>query len=822
MWISLFSKIDLRDVVFLLLFSFVTILESSAQKSRPGTPITCHTSGIEVDSKHYVLAPKSFYSKNTLRTAAGESSFELFLSGFPPESEEAMNWAMDIWGQFIKSDMPIKVTANWVPLGTGGTLATASPTEEIRDFDGAPQPEMYYPIALAEKISRQELNSPSASEIGINVNSDRDDWYFGIDGNPGAGEIDLVTVILHELGHGLGFTANNGTNCFADPTIYAYFIHDGTSQQLVDESIFPGSACNVGGSEAIRAAFTSNNLFFKRPGELNISQLYAPNPFRGGSSISHLDETTYDQGDPNQLMTPNIDGVIHDPGPLTLQMFAEMGWVYTYLDHSAFTDVEIFNLPFTVLITSDTTLITDQILLHYSSDDFQTEATAILTPTATPDEYSVTIPDPGTDITLSYYFTAVDELGRTFSLPHESPAEVFSFFIGADQVAPTISHNPITLVLTSSASVDLKASLTDNIGIASGQIEYRINQGSLETVSLQPDSEIENQFVGSIQLPQTNKGDILEYRIVATDASSSANQTTAPESGFFSVEIQEFDPVASYFNDFNEASADFVGDDYTVSLEVGFVDDAIHSPHPYPVGVGTSMESNLVYQLAIPITVASEEAEIKFDEVVLVEPGEDGSSFGEDAFNDYVIVEGSDDNGVTWLPLLDGYDATAEPEWLDKYNSIIKGVNSEAIGNRLIFKQRVINMLETFSAEESILIRFRLFTNAVSYGWGWAIDNLEIQNQVVSIEGSPFTKQGLKIYPNPSTGTVNLEFSQHLSSAASIEVYNAMGSLIYVLDVAPNEGDVKLSFDLGDEGPGLYVVRAVFEKVGVTQKVLIK
>ena len=40
---------------------------------------------------------------------------------------------------------------------------------------------------------------------------------------------------------------------------------------------------------------------------------------------------------------------------------------------------------------------------------------------------------------------------------------------------------------------------------------------------------------------------------------------------------------------------------------------------------------------------------INFNEIVLVEPGEDGSVFGSDDFYDYVIVEGSKNFGKTWF-----------------------------------------------------------------------------------------------------------------------------------------------------------------------------
>ena len=46
----------------------------------------------------------------------------------------------------------------------------------------------------------------------------------------------------------------------------------------------------------------------------------------------------------------------------------------------------------------------------------------------------------------------------------------------------------------------------------------------------------------------------------------------------------------------------------------------------------------------------ADNATLSFDEIALVEPGDPGSVFGDPAFWDYVVVEGSRD-GVTWLPV---------------------------------------------------------------------------------------------------------------------------------------------------------------------------
>ena len=79
----------------------------------------------------------------------------------------------------------------------------------------------------------------------------------------------------------------------------------------------------------------------------------------------------------------------------------------------------------------------------------------------------------------------------------------------------------------------------------------------------------------------------------------------------------------------------------------------MHTINPYPESNSEKTKYNLVAQLKYPI-VLEENGLMSFDEVVLVEPGEEGSFYTEEQFWDFVIVEGSKNNGKSWLPVTDG------------------------------------------------------------------------------------------------------------------------------------------------------------------------
>src|SRR5262249_20201149 len=95
----------------------------------------------------------------------------------------------------------------------------------------------WYSIALANKLANSDM-SP-ASDIAAHFNSSVDNstclgatkWYYGYDHQEGT-DVDLLAVVLHELGHGLGFQTffNPSTGAFLSnrPDIFSRNLFDNT------------------------------------------------------------------------------------------------------------------------------------------------------------------------------------------------------------------------------------------------------------------------------------------------------------------------------------------------------------------------------------------------------------------------------------------------------------------------------------------------------------------------------------------------------------------------------------------------------------------
>jgi len=151
--------------------------------------------------------------------------------------------AGEIWDAILQSPIPIRVQATFDPLPcapTSGVLGSAGPNVVDSDFAGAPFTSTWFVGAEANRMAGVDLDPGSddivaqfQSNVGTGSCLTTRFWYYGFDGNEGANGIDLLAVLLHEFGHGLGFltlTDETTGDYFAGlPTIYDRFLMDNVS-----------------------------------------------------------------------------------------------------------------------------------------------------------------------------------------------------------------------------------------------------------------------------------------------------------------------------------------------------------------------------------------------------------------------------------------------------------------------------------------------------------------------------------------------------------------------------------------------------------------
>jgi len=752
--------------------------------------------------------------------------------GFPEEAKAAFQYAADIWQGFIYSPVPIHIQATWESLDSD-VLGSCSPSDYMINFNATQIWNCYYPIALVEKMLGQEVNSPTSYEIEASFNKDFTNWYFGVDGNTPTDKYDFVSTVLHELTHGLGFhgffySDSRGRGGYGSIDGFAasfdQFVINKNGEKLVDKEIFANPSVNL------HENLTSGWLEFESKLTDNIfPRLYAPSTWDGGSSVYHLNDANYPAGNPNSLMTHAMGKgeANHNPGPNTLAIMYDMGWKSISIKHKPIKDIEYIAGPITfeAEIESDYDLDPTKLYLIYSSTRFLKKDSVRLIPTSSPTLFNVKI-TPAQTGEIQYYFSARDVKKRTFVFPSNSPTRYLSFTIGIDKTLPVVSHEPIKFLLSSNPTAKINAEAIDNMGIKSVKVEYFVNGGLKTELTLSNDSA--DRYTGNLAFPagSVHGGDIISYRIVATDVSSQSNIGRSPLTGFYTFKIEGIEnPVARYVTSFDAANQDFIVSDFTISTATGFDNAALNSAHPYLSPDTDNSEFNFSTILKYPITLNTK-GKMTFDEIVLVEPGETGSKFGDENFWDYVIVEGSKDGGITWKPFADGYDSNAQSSWKTKWNSAISGNNSTAVPTKDLLVKHEINMLASgnFKAGDVVLVRFRLFSDPYSHGWGWMVDNLAIQDWETAISPTLLSSGEVICFPNPANDMVNVQIdSKKTIQNLILKVYNSSGKQVYNQDFPVGSNLFQAAIDVKNFIPGLYLFTLEPEKGQViTRKIIIQ
>jgi hypothetical protein len=322
------------------------------------------------------------------------------------------NFAAGIWSAYLDSSVPINVNSQFNSLTpcttSGGVLGSAGSNSGWLNFANAPFANTIYHTALANKISGTDNNGAAAAEINATFNSDVDTgclgagtrFYYGLNNSTPAGTVNLLVVLLHEMGHGLGFssyvttlsitgatnaspivvttsfshglvngdqvtiqnaagnTAANGTWTVANRTATTFELAGSTGNgAYTGNGIIRGANnsgfadvwsrlmfdrttgkywSNMTTAERSASILNTGNLMWDGANVKNASsfltagrdaatgrvQMFAPNPFQSGSSVSHWDTAAFT----NLLMEPVISAGLPLNLDLTRQQMRDIGW----------------------------------------------------------------------------------------------------------------------------------------------------------------------------------------------------------------------------------------------------------------------------------------------------------------------------------------------------------------------------------------------------------------------------------------------------------------------------------------------------------------
>ena len=267
----------------------------------------------------------------------------------------------------------------------------------------------------------------------------------------------------------------------------------------------------------------------------------------------------------------------------------------------------------------------------------------------------------------------------------------------------------------------------------------------------------------------------------------------------------QLQPSQKSFYDYFTSVSNFYLNNFSLS-SWGNSNSSLQSLHNYAVG------KTATATLLVPIIVSDNgNTSFIYDDVAIVQPGATGSSFGQAAFNDYVVATATT-NGLDWYPIANGYNSSLYSNWLSTYKTSQAGATS-------LSHTETFDLISNgnFKAGDTILVSFNLVSNSDNTtGWGWSIDNLYIQQTPTAVQ--PQYENQVYVYPNPSDGKFNVSYTLSNDADVALEVVDIAGRSIINQDYGVQTvGQQQIELNLDSSPSGVYLIR--FKSNGIVKTI---
>jgi len=260
--------------------------------------------------------------KNEIRTG---TNLQFNLSGLTGQAQTATLHALNLWSEQMAGTIPVDINITQVS-GVGWLGASYRQPNWFNTANNT-----WYCSALGNQLLGYNF-APSMRDIRLEMNTGDYSWYYSSTGTPSGSQYDWITVMLHEVCHGLGFYPLVGSN-----GAYTYTTNTGGSQTtaypgIYDRQLYEGltGACLTDLSQTQRAQLvTSNNLYSGSPSSNLLFandgtrvRMYAPTTWASGSSVSHWDTSVSFP----TFMKYAYQNKLHTINPREIAIMLDMGW----------------------------------------------------------------------------------------------------------------------------------------------------------------------------------------------------------------------------------------------------------------------------------------------------------------------------------------------------------------------------------------------------------------------------------------------------------------------------------------------------------------
>jgi len=485
-----------------------------------------------------------------------------------------------------------------------------------------------------------------------------------------------------------------------------------------------------------------------------------------------------------------------------IDALAAVNYFRVQISHQPLTDTEDINRLNTVYadFNSNFPLNENSLFVFYSLDNFTTIDSVLFTYTGSGVTYSAIIP-PVQNSTIEYYIKASNNSGTVSLLPISAPDKFFQFTVGPDYIAPTVFHNPISIVSLLDFPIKIKITATDNIAVDSARINFKINDGSISSFELTDNGD--STFTGffPIKVSDVSVGDSISYRVTVTDAANIPNQTVLPDkSTFYTFAIGELQSITENF--------DVTNGNFQPTNDWTWGAVSINPPgtHSAPNAWGTILNSN--YSSGPKLSSLETPKYTVFGENPIL------------TFWHWYKTESSYDGGNVKISINDNPFQLISPQ--GGYDTLILSNSGNPIGGEKAFsgqsagwKEAAFDITGLVQIGDAVKFRFDFGADEAVVSTGWYIDDLaliDIGSPVTDVDNNKnvlSAKFELKQnYPNPFNPSTIINYSVPVVSQIQLKIYDVLGREVATLvNKLQTAGNYKITFDASMLTSGVYIYR---------------